>query len=350
MPKNLSRILLLLVCLTCTAGCSLGYYLHGAKGQAALMSRRVPIDKVLADPATPAELRKRLRRISQARDFASERLGLPDKKGYRSYADLERPYAVWSVAATAEFSLQPKTWCFPVSGCVSYRGYFSEEKALRFAHQLESRGLDVAVRGVAAYSTLGYFDDPVLNTMMRWDDTQLVAIVFHELAHQLFYVKGDTPFNESFASVVEEAGMQRWAESLAEPEELHAYTARRASEACFIQLIEVARGQLSDLYESGQSQAQMRKNKQEIFASLVNRYESARDAGQIGRGYDAWFAQELNNAHLAAVGVYHRWVPALRALLKQSDGDLQRFYAAARGLAELTTEARAQALAQLEDG
>ncbi len=339
--------LAMLVLMITNSGCSLGYYLHSASGQAALLSKRVPITEVLADPATPESLRERLRRVQQAREFASSELGLPTRKGYRSYANLERDYAVWSVTATPEFSLTPKRWCFPVAGCVSYRGYFSKAKAETFAAGLARRGFDVAVRGVAAYSTLGYFDDPVLSSMLRWDDTQLVAIIFHELAHQLLYVKNDTPFNESFASVVEAEGMARWARAHGAPGELERYLRRRASAAEFAQLVENARADLQQLYSQSMSDDERRERKTAVLLGLRQRYEALRDGGAISAGYDRWFAQDLNNAHLAAVGVYQQWVPALTALLLEQGGELESFYAAARDLGGQDPDVRRATLERL---
>ncbi|NNF51377.1 MAG: aminopeptidase [Gammaproteobacteria bacterium] len=329
------------------SGCSLGYYVQSARGQAALMSQRVPIDEVVADPATAADLRARLEKVQEARKFASDVLGLPENKGYRSYADIGRPYAVWSVSATEEFSLEPLRWCFPVAGCVSYRGYFNEASAQRFAERLRGRGLEVSVRGVAAYSTLGYFDDPVLSSMLRWDDIELIAIVFHELAHQLVYVKNDSPFNESFASVVEQVGMSLWTQQRGLPNELQAYQERLASKREFAALIAEVRAELDALYASGASEAEKRRRKSALFATLVRRYEARRDAGKISRGYDAWFARDLNNADLAAVGLYQQWVPAFQVLLARSGHDLQALYAEARRLGKMRAEEREEVLLEL---
>lgn len=342
-------LVLLLAPLPGVGGCSLGYYLHSASGQAALMARRVPIDEVIDDPATPVALKTRLARVQTAREFASSQLGLPAEKGYRSYAGLDRDYAVWSVTATREFSLQPEQWCFPVAGCVSYRGYFKEQSARAFADKLARKGFDVAVRGVAAYSTLGYFDDPVLSSMLRWDDTQLVAIIFHELAHQLLYVKNDTPFNESFASVVEAAGMARWAAAHGRPGELQNYTNRRASAVVFARLIADASARLEWLYQQEMPPEAMRRNKQAAIEQLRREYAALRDAGEISAAYDRWFARDLNNAHLAGASVYQQWVPALENLLARSGNDLQIFYAAARELAAQPPDARRLALGRLMD-
>ena len=192
-----------------SVGC---YLLQSVRGQLSLMSKREPISAVIDKPSTPAALRVQLEAVTAIRDFASHDLGLPDNGSYRAYADVGRPYVVWNVVAAPEFSVDPKLWCYPIVGCVAYRGYFAEAGARRFAAGLRTDGLDVVVGGVAAYSTLGHFDDPILNTMMEWDDVELAAIIFHELTHQLLYVANDASFNEAFATTVEEEGVRRWLE------------------------------------------------------------------------------------------------------------------------------------------
>jgi len=196
------RVLLAAILLVTLPGCGTLYLAQAANGQMHVLKARRPIDKVVADPATAPPLRTRLMDVSAARDFAVTELHLPDNRSYRTYADVKRPFVVWNVVATPEFSVEPKHWCFPIAGCVAYRGYFKEKSARRFAAKLASGGFDVTVGGVPAYSTLGKFADPVLSTMMRYGDSELVAIIFHELAHQLLYVKNDTEFNEAFAAVI----------------------------------------------------------------------------------------------------------------------------------------------------
>ena len=193
------------------AGCtSLGYYLQSVGGQLMLLQSRQEISQLLADPATPDPLKKRLEAALKIRDFACAELKLPDNRSYRSYADLRRPYVVWNVFATKEFSIKPERWCFFIAGCVGYRGYFSKEGADNFAQEMRARGDDVFVAGVPAYSTLGWFDDPVLNTFVNYSDYELARLIFHELAHQVMYVQNDTEFNESFAVAVETDGIRRW--------------------------------------------------------------------------------------------------------------------------------------------
>src|ERR1700683_4876474 len=218
-----SRICVL--CVLVLIGVSLNgcYLLESAQGQLALMSTRRPIARVVADPRTPADVRKQLEAVAQIREFATRDLHLPDNGSYRTYADVGRPYVVWNVFAAPEFSVDPKEWCYPIVGCVAYRGYFVERRARRFADKLRRRGLDVAVGGVAAYSTLGHFNDPILNTMLGWSDVELASIIFHELTHQMIYVANDADFNEALATTVEEEGVRRWLRSLGRDRDLAEY-------------------------------------------------------------------------------------------------------------------------------
>ena len=222
------RLLILTLAMAPLSGC---YLMQAAMGQLEIVRKREPIAEVIARPSTPAPLRTRLEYVSSAREFASNELGLPDNKSYRSYADLERPYVVWNVFATDEFSVEPRRWCFPIAGCVVYRGYFNETRAENYARKLRFDGEDTNVGGVAAYSTLGHFDDPILNTMLVWNDVQLAGTLFHELAHQVVYVPGESEFNEAFATVVEEAGLERWLKKRDRVQEMRTwYTQRERSE------------------------------------------------------------------------------------------------------------------------
>ncbi len=324
------RLLLLLAVLAPLGGC---YVLESARGQLDLNSRRVPIATLLAAPDTAPALREQLGLATRLRDYASRDLGLPDNASYRSYADLGRPFAVWNVFAAPEFSVEPRTWCFPVAGCVAYRGYFSEPRARDFALGLEVQGDDVVVSGVPAYSTLGHFADPVLSTMLRWDETELAALVFHELAHQLLYVPGDTAFNEAFATVVEREGVRRWLEAEQRPAELAEYRAREARYREVAELVAAGRARLKALYASALPTAELRAAKAEEFARLGREYAARRSA--LGAGYAWLFEGPANNARLLAVATYHDCVPALEARLAAEGGDLPRFYAGVRALARL---------------
>src|SRR6202050_5230339 len=231
-------------------GCAIGYFTQAAQGQWRLLRARRPIEQVIADPASSEELKARLRVVQDARDFAVTDLGLPDNRSYRTYSDLKRPYVVWNVVAAPEFSVEPQRWCFPFTGCLSYRGYFRERDARNMAAKLAARGSDVMVGGVTAYSTLGHFADPVLNTMLRYGDLELVSTMFHELAHQLIYVRGDTVFNESFAVSVEQEGLRRWLAARGRRLELQDYLARHQSEQLIVDVFADSRRRLATLYAS----------------------------------------------------------------------------------------------------
>jgi predicted aminopeptidase len=327
------------------SGC---YLLQAATGQMELTSKRRPITKILADAKTPEQLRTRLEYVSAARTFASEELGLPDNDSYRSYADLGRPFVVWNVFATDEFSVQPRRWCFPVAGCVVYRGYFEEDNAQTYARRLRLRGLDTAVGGVSAYSTLGHFKDPVLNTMMGWSDVQLASTLFHELAHQVVYVAGDSEFNEAFATVVEEAGLQRWLAARGRLEDLTAWNDQRQRNAQFIGLLLSTREQLDQLYRSDRPEQEKRDRKQYQFGLLKLQYAELKKKWNGYRGYDWWFSRTLNNAHLVSAATYYGCVPGLRRVLQSVGGDLPSFYAKAHELSKESTEKRAAAVCQDE--
>ena len=339
-PRLTRRIRLPAVLLGCAqlVGC---YVMHAARGQWDVMARREPIATVVADPATPAPLKSRLESVVAIREFSVTELGLPDNDSYRSYADVQRQFVVWNVFATEEFSVEPRRWCFPISGCVAYRGYFSERKAQDFAAKLAGRGYDVHVGGVPAYSTLGHFADPVLNTMMNWSDVQLAAIIFHELAHQVLYVQGDSSFNEGFASVVEDEGVRRWLERTGRTADLETFRRQRDEYVQVAKLFEATRSRLRALYARELPPEEMRAAKRVEFAELRRAYEAWKLAGGSARSsFDAWFRDGLNNAHLASVATYQDCVPGLRRLLTESGDDLPAFYARARELADGKGESR----------
>ena len=340
-----ARILLLTVVTLFLPGC---YYMQAFSGQMEIVSKRRPIERVITDPETTPSLRTRLQYVAAARDFASRELGLPDNESYRSYADLGRPYVVWNVFAAGEFSVKPRRWCFPIAGCVVYRGYFREAAARRYASRLARNGYDHAVGGVAAYSTLGHFDDPVLNTMLGWSDAQLAATLFHELAHQVVYVPGDSDFNEGFATIVEEVGLERWLRARGEVRELDAWQARRARHAQFIALLLHTRERLSKLYDSNLATAEMRSRKQYEFGVLKLEFERLREEWGGYSGYDVWFKRTLNNAHLVSASTYHGCVPGLRSALRSVGGNLERFYEQMKSLASDEGAAQRAALCTVE--
>jgi predicted aminopeptidase len=323
------RPILLCCALSLLTGC---YVLQAASGQANVLARSEPIAQVIGDPATPAPTRERLALALEARAFAVSALGLPDSRSFRSYADLERPFAVWNVVAAPEFSVEPRQWCYPVAGCVAYRGYFRESSAHAASRRLARRGDDAVVGGVATYSTLGRLPDPLLNTMLDWRETRFVGTMFHELAHEQLYVPGDSAFNEAFASVVEQEGVRRWLLARDDRDGLERYRAALARESGFAALLRSARERLAKLYDSGAPVPVLRIEKQREFGRLKFEYAQLRARWGGQGGYDAWFARTLNNAHLAAVATYHDCVPELQRELEAA-GSLPAFYARARVLA-----------------
>ncbi|WP_137817602.1 aminopeptidase [Pseudomonas sp. 2FG] len=329
------------------SGCSsAGYYTQLLGGQLELLQRREPVAELLADPARDPALRQRLVLAQAARAFASAELGLPDNRSYRLYADLARPFVLWNLFATPEFSLAPQTQCFPIAGCVAYRGFYEQNRARGAAALLQQQGLDTYVAGVEAYSTLGWFDDPLLNTMLRWDDQRLAAVIFHELAHQQFYLPGDTAFNESYASFVEAEGLRQWRAARGLP--VPADNRERQREQ-FTALVLASRARLETLYASGQSEAALRHGKAVEFERLRAEYRQLRAREWAGMGrYDAWIDSPLNNAKLLPFGLYDQWVPAFAQLFRQVNGDWPAFYAEVKGLGELPCAMREQALKRLQ--
>jgi predicted aminopeptidase len=343
MVRGISRVLLVLLAAGALSGCGTMYLVQAARGQLNVMNERRPIQQVVADPDTPEALRAKLLEVGAARDFASEKLGLPQNGSYRTYADLGRSYVVWNVVATPEFSVEPKRWCFPVAGCVAYRGYFSEAAAKKFAAKLRAEGFDVVVGGVPAYSTLGRFADPVLNTMLGYGDVDLAAIIFHELSHQVVYVPGDSAFNEAFAVAVEQEALQRWLAFRGREAELERYKARADRQLDYVGLFRRRRGDLAELYASRLPPDEMRQRKTEIFAALERDIQELEKRHGARSGYGEWVKDGLNNAHLASVATYFDCVPGFARLLEEQDKDLTRFYAAVRELANLPgTERRAR--------
>lgn len=341
----------LLALLLALSGCSnVDYYAQSVSGHLEVMRRAQPIADVVADPTTPAPVKERLAQTLAIREFASRELGLPENGSFTRYADLERPYVVWNVFAAPELSVALKQWCFPVAGCVSYRGYYREAEAQAFAAALKAQGYDVLVRGVPAYSTLGWFDDPMLNTVIRYPEPEVARLVFHELAHQVVYVKDDSVFNESFATAVEEEGMRRWLAAKGSEELRAGYAAARERRREFVELVLASRERLDAVYRSDLADDAKRAEKRRLLAEVKQDYQALRARWGGFAGYDRWFAQDLTNAHLGSVAAYTQLVPAFERLLAESGGDLPRFYAAVKQLAAEDRPARDATLAALAPG
>lgn len=327
--RTVTAVLAVAIASTGLSGC---YYLQAARGQLEIVRKRTPIAEVVADPATSPALRRRLELVRSAREFGVAELGLPDNGSYRSYADLERDYVVWNVFAAPEFSLEPKRWCFPVAGCVAYRGYFDREAAEAEAARLAADGYDTHVAGVAAYSTLGRFEDPVLNTMMGWSDTRLVETLFHELAHQRLYVQDDTEFNESFATVVGRVGVRRWLQSRGDAEGVAVLERRVQWLRDWMAEVEALRSRLQALYASARPPAEMRAEKARLFGELARSPLAPRQVPN-------------DNAALVPAMAYHGLVPEFTGMLEACGGELGCFYGRAAALSELEAPARRERLA-----
>ena len=344
---------------------SVGFYSQVVKGHSQIMLKREPIDVVVAKETTGDDLRQKLSIIKQARSFAVDTLKLPDNGSYTQYVDTGRPYVVWNVIATKAYSTQPIEHCFPVAGCVSYRGYFKKAAAEAYSEKLKSEGYDVTISGASAYSTLGWFSDPVLNTMLYRSDLGLAGLVFHELSHQQVYKAGDTAFNESFATTVELAGVEAWADAqkkardgkseqqesgLFNQEGLKRYKDAKSKSSGVVKLILEHRNKLGAAYRKvdPKNTKQLAEVKKQGFVDLKAAYKKLRASGGGSKGFDRWFEKELNNASLVLFGDYHGWVKAFDALLAQSDGNWERFYKSVETLTTLDKTERRKKLEILQ--
>ena len=331
------------------ASCSsLNYYAQAAQGQLTLLTDARPIEAWLADQNTDAKLRMRLSTARQIRTFAVQELALPDNDSYKNYASLARPFVLWNVVATPELSLKPVQWCFPVAGCVSYRGYYSKEAATDYGRELRAEGHDVQVGGVPAYSTLGWFNDPLISTFIYYPDAELARLLFHELSHQVVYVQDDSQFNESFASAVEEAGVERWLSGYGNQAMRDNYIKFSARKKEFLKLLLNCRSALEKTYASKAGKAEKRAAKARLFQKLQDDYLLLKESWGGFAGYDRFFAEPLSNAHLASIATYNDFIPAFRALLAR-EKTFPRFYSAARALAELDKTERHKRLKRLAE-
>jgi predicted aminopeptidase len=326
-------------------GCSTAeYYWQGVNGEIDLLARAKSIPSVLERVQDPV-LKRKLERVLAIRDYGTRELGLPDNASYKRYTELDRRFVLWNVFATPPLSLTARQWCFPIAGCVNYRGYFVEKDAKAEAAKLAATGDDVYIGGVPAFSTLGFFSDPMLSTFIRYPDTEIARLIFHELAHQIVYAKDDTVFNESYAVTVEEEGLRRWLASQHDPELDRQFGTSERYRATFRTLVERARAKLEKIYASHESDQAKLAGKNEAFAEMREEYAAAKKAWGGFSAYDYWFSQGPNNASLAAVGLYTEKVPQFQALLAAEGGDLPRFYNRVKELAALPKAEREAALA-----
>jgi predicted aminopeptidase len=339
----LGATLILLLCCGCETA---RYYRQAIRGQYDILDKRQPISEIIEDPDSPEFIRKRLTHIIKVRQFAETELKLPVKNNYRTYVELDRPYVVWNVFAAPEFSMAPKTWCYPIVGCAAYRGYFAEKDAEQYARRLNDAGYDVYVAGVTAYSTLGWFDDPVLSTFLGYSEVRSAALIFHELAHRVLYVKGDTVFNESFATAVEQEGIQKWLAATQVPSGYRDYLKHYERHQAFVHLVLQYRGMLESTYRSDVSDQEKRNQKVALISNLRQDFDRLRSADNGLSAYADWMQNSLNNAKIASVSAYHELVPAFRELLAENRGDLTQFYHACRELAQKPKDERHRILSR----
>jgi predicted aminopeptidase len=331
------------------ASCSnLGYYSQSLWGGAKVLAKRQSVERLIADEETPPELRETLSLALEMRDFAVSDLGLPENASYRKYSDLGRPYAMWNVVAAPELSVAPETWCFLIAGCVAYRGYFSEDRARRFGEKMSAQGYDVDVGGVAAYSTIGWFADPLLNTFVGRPEPYLAGLIFHELAHQQVFIKGDTTFNESFAMAVEEAGALRWLAHRDLDDQVESFRQVKRWEEEFSELMLSFRERLAEAYASDHPDEWKRSRKRDVFDELEADYGKLKESWGGYNGFDGWFGRDLNNARLALIGVYHQLVPGFLALLERHEGEFSAFFAEVEEIAKLPIAERHARLEALD--
>lgn len=336
-----NKYIVLLASIFTLTGCStLGYYMDLLDGHNELVDKQQPVSDILARDDTSEKLRKLLEKSQKIRNYATKSLHLPENDSYRMYADLKRRYVVWNVVAAKEFSIEPKKWCFLFVGCLSYRGYFIKQDAINYASELKKQGYDVYVAGASAYSTLGWFDDPLLNTMMYKSEARRAGIIFHELAHQQVYIEDDSAFNEAFATAVEEVGVERWMKDEKKNKEFAEYLRDKQRDQQLNQLLKATREKLEKLYQTKLSDEEKRQRKQKVFTELNNNYQQVKKSWNGHNAFDKWMNQGLNNAHLLLIATYNELVPVFKQILKQQNNDLKAFYAAVEKYGELDKVSR----------
>ncbi len=323
------------------SGCSnLGYYAQSISGQINILNNRQPIKELLQSDDTEPVLKQKLALALKMREFATNELDLPENDSYRSYVDTGSPYVVWNIVAAPEFSLQLEEWCFPFAGCIRYRGYFAEKDVIEYAKQYREKSYDVYLRGVEAYSTLGWFDDPLLNTVIHRSEASLAGLIFHELAHQVVYVDNDSAFNESFAKTVELEGIRLWMIDNGTEDAFKKYKKNSSRRNDFVKLVKNTYSKLERLYTQDFADNEKREKKQAIIDEMRNIYKQLKHHWGGYEGYDKWFSTEINNAKIAAITTYADYVPAFTTLLQQHNNDFKQFYIAASELGDLKKRER----------
>ena len=349
------KIPLIFFCCLLLAGCELSYYWQATRGHLDLLQRKQEIQSLLLDNTTDPELRKKFQLLSEVRSFASTELNLPSGNGYKSYVELPNSYVSVLVSAAPPFSLHPKQWCYLIIGCQGYRGYFDIADAEQLANELRENGFDVSLSYASAYSTLGYlnqswlpdyFSDPVLSTFLQRSDRELIATLIHEMAHQVVYVAGDTSFNESYATFVEQEGTLQYLRASNLGDEMEQIRQNYEDRLLFRSWIDETIKELNDLYGSSLNEDKKRLQKQLIFEQLKQRYQQNQSQFKL-LNYSRWFAQNLNNSHLLGVKRYHNFVPAFEELFKSAESNWKDFHTKVEELAQLPKEERDKLLNQL---
>ena len=344
------RFIFLLLLIPLSGCADLGYYWHTARGHLDIMHRRVAIDDLLEDPRTDQSLKKRLMLVNEIRQFAFSRLSLPKSGSYTDYAELDHPYVLQNLFAAPEFSTQLLSWCYPVAGCTSYRGFYEQQRLDEFVSTLKADNNEVHISRVSAYSTLGWFDDPVLSSFINWPDHRLAGLLFHELTHQRIYIDGDSKFNESLASAVQQVGIRLWLETLQQPETLDRFDRGLAYRRDVVGLIESARKRLSDIYDEDKSNEWKRVEKQKVFQQMRDQYEEIAHKHNYRDGYARWIATELNNAKLGSVSTYNAFIPAFVSMIEAFDRDFERFFQYAEKIGNLEKDKRDLCLKAWQQG
>jgi len=345
--RNLFFLALILLLSACS---DLGYYWHSTKGHLALMNKRVDIDVMLEQPDLDADLRRRLLLVQQIREFSIDQLALPESGSYTNFAQLDRPYVVQNLFAANEFSTQLHSWCYPIVGCTSYRGYYDEKLLNEYAMQLNAQNFDTHISYVPAYSTLGWFDDPVLSSFIDWPDYRLAGLLFHELTHQRIYIDDDTQFNESLAVAVQLAGTELWLKSANESAQIDEFYRWIEYRREVILLIEGTGEKLSQLYRTETDDVNKRDKKAAIFATSRESYSLIAERLNYKDGFESWFAGELNNAKIGSVSAYNTHAPVFLAMIKALDYDFSVFFDTVEEIAEMDKTAREQCLVSWADG
>lgn len=347
---NVGRILFVVSVLLCQSACStIGYYHQSISGHFKLISKREPIADIVKDPQRDEKLVEQLNLAQKLRDFASSRLSLPENDSYRSYVQLEAPYVTWNVFAAPQFSTTLNQWCFLVIGCVPYRGYFDKQEAESYAEQIAQLGQDVYVAGVPAYSTLGWFDDPLLSSMIDRGELTTAAYIFHELAHQQFYVNGDGAFNEAFATAVEEIGVILWLESQQRTDEVTNYENFLLQKNIFFDFVKVSRNEFDELFDQDFDIDKMQAEKEILIAEMRRKFSNLSENNEHIIRYSRWMSGPLNNAQLGAISLYRELVPAFRKLFSVCAQDFGMFYSQVERIAKLPQDDRVEKLNSIQD-